>query len=129
MGESGIIKMRSYYFLATILLLGLVSSSLAHDDADLKLKCEDVLAPEVCAQLREAAEKLKIKAELIEKFIQEAISEKITEAKGIIKYVRERIVDLATHTKCEDIFSDLFCKHIREFAEEFQLDVAEVEKF
>merc|ERR1712168_1553631 len=96
--------------------------------ANLNLKCEDVLAPKVCTQLREAAEKLKIKAELTEEIIKEAISHDITKAKEIIEYVRQRIVDMATHTKCTDILSVEMCEEIKELAAELKVRVAEVEK-
>merc|ERR1712184_151327 len=41
-----------------------------------EVKCEDVLADDVCAKLREAAKKLKLKVEEVNKLIEEAVAKK-----------------------------------------------------
>merc|ERR1711962_1495957 len=43
-------------------------------EIDNEVKCEDVLADDVCAKLREAAKKLKLKVEEINKLIEEAVA-------------------------------------------------------
>merc|ERR1712243_238879 len=68
--------------------------------------CEDFLPAETCAELRAAAEKLKVKVEEIDAIVRELVKEKITKAKEIIKRVREKIVDLAKNFKCTDILSE-----------------------
>merc|ERR1712226_1178683 len=66
-------------------------------------KCEDILAEKVCAELREAAQKLKMKAEVIDQLIRHTIEKKITEAKAVIEHVRKDLVEKAKNFKCEDL--------------------------
>ena len=69
------------------------------------ITCEDVLAKEICAKLKDAAEKLKQKAKVIDQLVREAIAKKVTEAKEIIKRVRQKLIDMAKDFKCEDVLS------------------------
>ena len=66
------------------------------------ITCEDILSANVCAALKKAAEKLKVKAAEVDKIVREAVKKGITKAKEIIKIVRAKIVELATNFKCED---------------------------
>jgi N-acyl-L-homoserine lactone synthetase len=90
--------------------------------------CEDVLSAEVCTSLREAAKKLKIKIEMVDKIIREAIEKGITKAKDIIEFVRQKIAAL-TKVTCEDILSETICKKIHEIAEKIKVDVKKVDAF
>ena len=56
--------------------------------------------------MREAAKKLKLKIEIIDKIVREAVKAKLKKAEEIIKYVREKIVELATDFKCSDVFAE-----------------------
>ena len=67
-----------------------------------KIVCEDILSDKACAALREAAKKLKIKVEEIDRIVREAVKKGITKASEIIKVVRAKIIELATNFKCED---------------------------
>merc|ERR1712141_135705 len=64
------------------------------------ITCEDVLSATVCHDLRAIAAKLKVKIEMIDEIIRQLVKEKITEAKEIIRRVREKLVELATNFKC-----------------------------
>merc|ERR1712119_198665 len=78
------------------------------------ITCEDVLSATVCHDLRAIAAKLKVKIEMIDEIIRQLVKEKITEAKEIIKRVREKLVELATNFKCTDILSENVCKEIKD---------------
>ena len=69
------------------------------------IKCEDVLSEEICAKLKDAAEKLKQKAKVIDQLVREAIAKKVTEAKEIVKRVQQKLIDMAKDFKCEDVLS------------------------
>jgi len=92
------------------------------------LKCEDVLGDKLCAQLREAAQKLKEKAGTIDHIIREAVAKKITEAKALLKEIREKLVAKAKGFKCEDVLTDDMCKTLRELAEQIKVKASEVDK-
>merc|ERR1712243_464819 len=93
------------------------------------ITCEDILPAKTCADLRAAAEKLKVKVEEIDAIIRALVKEKITKAKEIIKRVREKIVDLAKNFKCTDILSEKVCNKIYEIAEKLEVKAAAVTKF
>merc|ERR1712141_461654 len=92
------------------------------------ITCEDVLAKEICAKLKDAAEKLKQKAKVIDQLVREAIAKKVTEAKEIIKRVRQKLIDMAKDFKCEDVLSTKACDKLREIAETLKIKAAEVTK-
>merc|ERR1712212_75714 len=54
-------------------------------------KCEDVLPAEVCAKVKELAEKAKVKAEEVKKVLKELIAKGVTKAKEIIKKIKEKL--------------------------------------
>jgi len=78
--------------------------------------CEEILSDKVCAALKKAAEKLKVKAAEVDRIVREAVKKGITKASEIIKIVRAKIVELATNFKCEDALSAEACAKIREVA-------------
>merc|ERR1712226_1008108 len=91
-------------------------------------KCEDVLAEKICTQLREAAEKLKLKAAEIDALVREAIEKKITEATEIAKHIREQLIEKAKNFKCEDALPAAVCGKLKELAEKIKVKAAEVDK-
>merc|ERR1712226_1739177 len=91
-------------------------------------KCEDVLAEKICTQLREAAEKLKLKAAEIDALVREAIEKKITEATEIAKHIREQLIEKAKNFKCEDALPAPVCGKLKELAEKIKVKAAEVDK-
>merc|ERR1712142_964080 len=93
-----------------------------------KITCEDILSESVCAALKKAAEKLKVKAEEVDKIVREAVAKGITKAKEIIKIVRAKIVELATNFKCEDALSAPICKRTRAVAAELKIKMDKVMK-
>merc|ERR1711973_763358 len=90
-----------------------------------EVKCEDVLADDVCAKLREAAKKLKLKAEEINKLIEEAVAKGKKKAQEIIDYVHKRMVDLSK-VKCTDVLSESLCTKIKAFADAFKIKYAKI---
>merc|ERR1712142_629512 len=46
-----------------------------------KITCEDILSEKVCAALKKVAEKLKVKAEEVDRIVREAVAKGITKAK------------------------------------------------
>merc|ERR1719210_1404002 len=89
------------------------SGELMIEDA---ITCEDILSEKVCTALKEAAKKLKVKAEMVDKIVREAVAKGITKAKEIIKLVRQKIIDMATNLKCEDVLKAEWCDKIKEVA-------------
>merc|ERR1712141_856571 len=92
------------------------------------VKCEDVLSANVCHDLRAIAAKLKVKIEMIDEIIRQLVKEKLTEAKEIIKRVREKLVELATNFKCTDILSEHVCKEIKDFAAKIKVEAKKVDE-
>merc|ERR1711896_38620 len=72
--------------------------------------------------------KLKMKIEMIDEIIRQLVKEKITEAKEIIKRVREKLVELATNFKCTDILSEHVCKEIKDFAAKIKVEAKKVDE-
>merc|ERR1712121_35028 len=70
-----------------------------------EIVCEEILSDKVCAALKEAAKKLKVKVEEVDKIVREAVKKGITKASEIIKIVRAKIIELAKNFKCEDALS------------------------
>merc|ERR1711973_899154 len=92
------------------------------------VKCEDVLSAKVCTELREVAAKLKVKIEEIDNIIRKLVKEKITDAKRIIKEVREKLVELAKTFKCTDVLSETVCKEIKDFAAKIKIEAKKVDE-
>merc|ERR1712136_232318 len=93
-----------------------------------EIECQDILSEQVCAALKKAAEKLKIKAAEVDKIVREAVEKGITKASEIAKLVREKLVEMATNFKCEDALPAEWCAKIREVAATLKIDYAKVMK-
>merc|ERR1711936_1368583 len=93
-----------------------------------EVKCEDVLSDDVCAKMREIAAKLKIKVSEIDRIIRELVAKKITEAKEIIKHLKEKLIELATNFKCTDVLSKKMCDEVHDFAEKIKIAAKEVDE-
>merc|ERR1712113_801290 len=72
-----------------------------------EITCEDILSESLCAALKKAAEKLKVKAAEVDKIVREAVKKGITKAKEIIEYIKKHFfpadVELENKIVCEDI--------------------------
>merc|ERR1712116_51257 len=99
-----------------------------HELVENAITCEDILSESVCAALKKAAEKLKVKAAEVDKIVREAVKKGITKAKEIIKIVRAKIIEMATNFKCEDALAADVCAKMREIAAELKVDFAKVMK-
>ena len=75
----------------------------------------------MCAALKKAAEKLKVKAAEVDKIVREAVKKGITKAKEVIKIVRAKIIEMATNFKCEDALSADVCAKLREIAADLKI--------
>merc|ERR1712076_238759 len=101
--KESIFTMKALFIIVTFFLLGLVTARAPGKATDIKVeKCEDVLAEKICADLRAAAEKLKVKAKEIDALVRQAVEKKISDAKEIVKQVRQQLVDIAKTFTCED---------------------------
>merc|ERR1711872_1034279 len=98
------------------------------DIMEMELKCEDVISAEMCTKLRAAAKALKQKAKVVDEIVRKLLKEKITEAKEIIKRVRQKLVDLAKNFKCENVLPAKICAKIREVAAKVEVKVDAIEK-
>merc|ERR1711962_1910970 len=85
------------------------------------ITCEDILSESVCAALKKAAEKLKVKAAEVDKIVREAVKKGITKAKEIIKIVKAKIIEMATNFKCEDALSADVCAKLRVIAADLKI--------
>merc|ERR1712168_1215013 len=90
--------------------------------------CEDILAKKICTELRDAATKLKVKAEKIDELIRETIKEKITESKAVIAHVREQLIEAAKNFKCEDALPEMVCTELKHLAAKVKIQAAKVDQ-
>merc|ERR1711973_761894 len=93
-----------------------------------EVKCEDVLAADVCTKLREMAKTLKIKMEVIDQIIRQMVKEKITEAKVIIEKVKAKLIELAKNFKCSDVLNAKVCEKIKDFAAKIKIEAKKVDE-
>merc|ERR1719230_1397005 len=91
-------------------------------------KCEDALAADVCAKLREIAAELKIK---FAEVMKQIIAKGVVEAKKIIEYIKKHFFpgqELMENTiTCEDILSEQVCVALKKAAEKLKVKAAEVD--
>merc|ERR1711931_23593 len=92
------------------------------------LVCEDILSDKICAALRKAAEKLKVGAQIVDKFIREALEKGYRKASDIIKYIRDKMVSMSK-IKCTDILSESACAKIKELAGKVRVKFEKVMTF
>merc|ERR1711881_741796 len=92
------------------------------------ITCEDILSDKICHDLREAAKKLKIKVEAIDKLVREALEKGYRKASDIIKHIRAKIVDMAKNFKCTDALPESICAKIKEVAAKLKIKMDEVMK-
>merc|ERR1719309_1025370 len=93
-----------------------------------EIVCEEILSDKVCAALKAAAKKLKVKVEEVDRIVREAVKKGITKASEIIKVVRAKIIELAKNFKCEDALSADICTKMREVAAKLKVKFETVMK-
>merc|ERR1712168_1080874 len=91
------------------------------------ITCEDILSDEVCATLKKAAEKLKIGAQIVDKFVRDALAKGKRKAAEIIRFIREKMASLSK-VKCADILSEDMCAKIAEIAAKVKVEMKKVEE-
>merc|ERR1711936_1438563 len=124
-------KMRAFIFVALFCLLGLASArtTSTHSDIVNEVTCEDVLAEKVCASLREAAEAFKLKIQVVDELVREAVAKGITDAKAVIAHVRQQLIDMAKDFHCGSILPEYVCSEIAEVAAKVSIKMEQVEEF
>merc|ERR1719495_1362230 len=95
-------------------------------------KCEDALAADVCAKMREIAAELKVKFTKVMKVMKEIIAKGITQAKKIIEEIKKHFFpgqDLMENSiTCEDVLAANICKALKKVAEKLKVKAAEVDR-
>merc|ERR1712142_596508 len=94
-------------------------------------KCEDALAADVCAKMREVAKELKVNFDKVMKVMKEIIAKGITKAKEIIEEIKKHFfphAELENMITCEDVLSDSVCAALKKAAEKLKVKAAEVDK-
>jgi len=90
-------------------------------------KCEDALPADICAKLKDFAERIKIKAGEVDKVLREIVAKGVTKAKEIIEKIREKLFPAMDGVvllemlemngiTCEDVLSKKVCTELREAA-------------
>merc|ERR1711973_871415 len=90
-------------------------------DLATNFKCEDALAADVCAKMREIAAELKVKFSKVMKVMKEIIAKGIVKAKEIIEEIKKHFfptleVNELDLVKCEDVLSAKVCTELRDIA-------------
>ena len=52
---------------------------------------------------------------MIDELVRQAIKEKITKAKDVIKHVRQKLVDMATNFNCSDVLPEKVIVKLRPY--------------
>merc|ERR1719431_1794557 len=95
-------------------------------------KCEDALAADVCAKIREVAAIVHVKFEEVMKLIKEIVAKGITKAKEIIEYIKKHFfptleIDELSLVKCEDVLSAKVCTELRTVAKKLKVKIEEID--
>merc|ERR1711973_138301 len=94
-------------------------------------KCEDALAADVCAKLREVAAQLKIKFAEVMKVMKQIIAKGVVEAKKIIEYIKKHFFPeqelMGELVKCEDVLSAKVCTELRDIAKRMKVKAEEID--
>eukprot|EP00794_Sanderia_malayensis_P004963 gene4963-5609_t len=89
-------------------------------------KCEDFISASTCSTLKSLAAKLKVRIELVDKAVKEAIVDGYEQLRDIydycVDYVKSKI-------QCEDFLGSTSCSAIRRAAKAFGVKLQEVEDF
>jgi len=88
-------------------------------------KCEDFISESRCSTLKALAAKLKVKVELVDKAVKEAIIEGYEQLKDIYDYCVEYV---KSKIQCEDFLGSSSCSVIRRTAKAFGVKLQEVEE-
>merc|ERR1719334_728881 len=94
-------------------------------------KCEDALAADVCAKLREIAAELKIKFAEVMKVMKQIIAKGVVEAKKIIEYIKKHFFPgqdlMCPSPTCEDVLSAKVCTELRDIAKRMKVKAEEID--
>merc|ERR1712168_1727605 len=85
-------KMKVFIFTLIIVLLGLTSARVPGNAVS---KCEDVLSEKICATLRQTAQEVKQKIEVIDHLVVKAVKEHLKDAEAIVQKVRQQLAEMA----------------------------------
>merc|ERR1712212_1471179 len=90
--------------------------------------CEDIFAPQICADLKETAAKLKLKVQVIDELVRHTLSKGITDAKAAIAHIRKDLIEKAKNFKCEDALPENVCAKMKEIVTKIKGKAAEVDE-
>jgi hypothetical protein len=92
------------------------------------IKCDNILTPKACQNLLNAAKKLHEQAQLIKGAIMEAALKQITDAKQILKTVRDKLIEKAKNFNCTDVLPKEQCQLLMQIANRFKIRAQNVTK-
>merc|ERR1719209_2165196 len=101
-------------------------------DLATNFKCEDALAADVCAKIREVAGELKIKMDKVMKVMKDIIAKGVAKAKEIIEEIKKHFFPgnelMENEIVCEEILAEEVCAALKKAAEKLKIKAAEVDK-
>jgi len=119
-------------FIVSVLLLSFVLYTSAEDltlvRRDLPKTCEDVLAQDLCAKLREIAAALKIKVEKVDDAIKDALIKGLVSSPEIYRQAKAFLKNEVLDKKCEDFLAPGVCTKLRAIAAALKIKAEKVEE-
>merc|ERR1711931_239359 len=101
-------------------------------DLATNFKCEDALAADVCAKIREVAGELKIKMSEVMKVMKKIIAKGIAKAKEIIEEIKKHFFPgnelIENMITCEDVLAGNVCAALKKIAQKLKVKVEEVDR-
>eukprot|EP00112_Aurelia_sp_Birch-Aquarium-sp1_P011690 Seg246.9 transcript_id=Seg246.9/GoldUCD/mRNA.D3Y31 product="hypothetical protein" protein_id=Seg246.9/GoldUCD/D3Y31 len=91
----------------------------------LSKKCEDFLPDAVCTSMKAIAQKMKVRAELVDKAVKDALIKGYNKAQDLADYVKEYLKE---NINCEDHLSSISCSIIRRTAKFLGVKIQEAEQ-
>jgi len=85
-----------------------------------EIACEGILGADICSKLKNAAQMLGEKVDVINAAIREAVTKHFTKVSDILNFVQEKMVDLATDFKCEKVLPANMCANIDKIGGHFK---------
>lgn len=91
----------------------------------LSKKCEDFLPDSVCTSIKTIAQKMKVRADLVDKAVKDALIKGYSKVQDLKDYAKEYLKE---NIKCEDHLSSISCSIIRRTAKFLGVKIQEAEQ-
>jgi len=91
----------------------------------LSKKCEDFLPDSVCTSIKTIAQKMKVRADLVDKAVKDALIKGYSKVQDLKDYAKEYLKE---NIKCEDHLSSISCSIIRRTAKSLGVKIQEAEQ-